>query len=142
MNPGVYLIEGGGFKVTGTGTLIADRVMIYNTSGPAMDADQVVISGDATVDWTPPDSGIYAGIAIFNDRSITNKKIEISGNGNTQITGTVYGAGAEVQLSGNGPTDVLGGAFIVYSMQVSGDGTFNIGDEDTGRLGATVYLVE
>jgi Flp pilus assembly protein TadG len=143
MSAGIYLIRGKGFKVSGNPKVVANNVMVYNSDGPDDDVDQFYISGDADVTWTPPTSGPWAGIAIFQQRNVEDKKIEISGNGETNIAGTIYARDGEVQLSGNGGTSFIGGAFVVNKMQISGDGTLNIGDDGSSSGGAgKVFLVK
>jgi hypothetical protein len=74
---------------------------------------------------------------------LADKKVQISGNGITEITCIIYAKSAEVQLSGNGPTKVLGGGFVAASMQISGDGDFTVGgDDQTEEGGQKVYLAE
>jgi len=143
MNPGVYIMEGGGFEISGNGDFEAYGVMLYNTGSDKKGWDKLQVSGNGMVRWTPPTSGPYAGMSIFYDRRIDDKKLQISGNGNMQITGTVYAAGAEVQLSGNGITDILGGAFVVRIMEISGNGDFSVGDDAAVTPGEVrVFLVE
>jgi Flp pilus assembly protein TadG len=147
--PGIYIIEGGGFKISSPVNITADGVMIYNagtniaadgtlgTSG----ADQILLSADSKVNWTPPTSGTYKGFCIFQHRALSDKKVQISGNGWCNITGIVYAASAEVQLSGNGGTQLLGGGFVARRMQISGDGTFSVGGGNPGGGGLKkVYL--
>lgn len=141
MEPGVYLIEGGGFKVSSNGVVQAEAVVIYNTDGPSADADQVLISGDATVTWSAPESGDYAGIIVFQDRAV-DKKVQISGNGDITAAGTIYAMSAEVQLSGNGTNEVAAGGVVASSLQVSGNCTFGAGAGSGGQTGSTVFLVE
>jgi hypothetical protein len=144
--PGIYYIQGGGFKISSTCTVNLNGVLIYNSHDNGSNGDQVLISGDATINWTPLDdpSSPYDGMSIFQSShsAMNGKKIEISGNGKTQIFGNVYGKTAEVQLSGNGPSDVLGGGFVVGKMQISGDGSFNVGIGGGGAGSGRVLLVK
>jgi hypothetical protein len=150
-NPGIYLIEGGGFKVTSKDVkIIANGVMIYNagsnissTTGElgTSGADQILMSADSTITWSPPTSGTYEGFAIFQHRQVDHK-IQISGNGGVMITGIIYAANAEVQLSGNGTTDVLGGGFVAKSLQLSGNGSFTVlGNTPGGKGFEKAWLV-
>jgi len=91
MNPGIYYMEGGGFTFSGTGSLTANGVMIYND--PLVSTDSIKITGSGSISITPPTTGIYAGISIFQDRTST-VGLTISGNGNMNITGTLYAAAA------------------------------------------------
>jgi hypothetical protein len=127
LNPGIYIMQGGGFNISGNGPVEGDGVMIYNMVAPDGDHGQVLMSGNGPVRLTPPTSGPYKGIGIFQQRSQIDV-VQISGNGNVQLTGVVYAASALVQLSGNGTTsiDTLGGSVVAKTLQVSGDGTFNV----------------
>lgn len=136
MNPGIYIMEGGGFHISGNGNLTAPTVLIYNTKrlssypngSVQQDADQISISGNGRITWTPPTTGTYTGISIFQDRAVADKSLKISGNGFMALSGLIYAPAAEVQLSGNGTTttEQLGGAYIASSMQISGNGTVNV----------------
>lgn len=123
--PGVYLRDGGGFQISGNADVTGTGVMLYNGGGA--NASQVKISGNGAVNLSAPTEGIYQGITIFQERSST-QVVQILGNGDVQLGGTVYAAGAKVQLSGNGSTtgNTLGGAYIARSMQVSVNGSFSI----------------
>ena len=145
-SPGIYHLQGGGFVVGGNGTVNLDGVMMYNTSGPGNDLDQILISADSQVNWTPIEGGDYDGMSIFQDRIVPigdQKKIQISGNGHANILGIIYAALGEVQLSGNGITDNIGGGFVALKMQISGNGTFAVGPgSGSGATGAKVFLIE
>jgi hypothetical protein len=145
--PGIYIIEGGGVKISTTppARVVMDQVMIYNTgtNDTLNNADQFYISSDAIVTWTPYQEAPYAGFGLFQNRLLSDKKVQISGNGSTNISAIIYAKSAEVQLSGNGTTTMLGGGFVAASMQISGNGDFTVGgDENTTAGGDKVYLVE
>src|SRR5688572_27987504 len=147
LSPGVYIIEGGGLKISTdpSARVIMEQVMVYNcgTNGGTSNADQFYISGNSTVIWTPIVGGTYDQFGLFQHRDLADKKVQISGNGITEITCIIYAKSAEVQLSGNGPTKVLGGGFVAASMQISGDGDFTVGgDDQTEEGGQKVYLAE
>jgi hypothetical protein len=122
--PGVYVLNGGGLTVSSGASLTGNGVVLYNTGGSS--GGSINISG-GIMNLTPPTSGPYQGISVFQDRSLSNA-VQISGNGSTQITGTVYAPAAAIQLSGNGTSnaDVLGGAYIASSLVVSGSASFSI----------------
>jgi hypothetical protein len=126
MQPGVYIMEGGGFQVSGLSTVLGTEVMIYNTSG-AYAAGAISINTLGKVALVAPLSGAYQGIGIFQDRSL-NQGIAITGNGLTAVGGTVYAPAAPVTLAGLAAVgvDTLGGAYICDTMQVSGIGGINI----------------
>ena len=117
-NP-IYYMEGGGFSVAGNGNLTANGVMIFNDNG----GGSINIAGNGKVTITPPASGTYQGISIFQDRSTSNT-VTVAGNGSMNISGTFYAAAATLQVSGNG--DTIGSQYISYDLQVAGNGTVNL----------------
>jgi hypothetical protein len=138
LTAGLYIMSGGGFQVSGNAQVVGDNVLIYNTTGStsgggilsltlgdSASAGPISIGGNANVSVTPPTSGPYAGIGFFQDRSVTTA-VQISGNGSLQIPGAIYAPAAAVQLSGNAAGNVPGGAYIVSSLQISGNGDVTV----------------
>jgi len=121
--PGVYYMDGGGFSYTGQGNLIANGVMIFNA--PKSNSDVINLSGLGSVTMSPPTSGTYQGISLFQQRSSTNT-ISLTGNGEMAVTGTFYTAGGTLAISGNGGGDVIGSQYISYNLNLGGNGEINI----------------
>jgi hypothetical protein len=74
--PGTYIIAGGGFFVCGSSTISAPNVLIYNTQDPTNTAgagaiDQIKLNTTGSVDLGPQDTGAYAGLTIFEDRTLS-----------------------------------------------------------------------
>jgi hypothetical protein len=126
MNPGIYYMQGGGFTFTGNGGLTALGVMIVNA--PQSTSDTISISGSTTgvIQMTPPTTGMYAGMTIWQSRSSTNT-VSITGNGNFTIAGTFYAQHGQLNVTGNGNNNVVGSQYISDTLVVNGNGTFNIG---------------
>jgi hypothetical protein len=109
MTSGVYVIKGGGFKVSGQGSVTGTGVSIVNTtslggpacagSGGTMGAFNV--SGNGNFSVTPPSSGALSDILVYQPAANT-KSLSISGNATLGITGTIYAPKAQVTVSGNG----------------------------------------
>jgi hypothetical protein len=123
MMPGVYYMQGGGFGFTGSGSLTANGVMIYNA--PVSTSDTVNIQGGANITFSPPTTGIYQGMAIFQDRTST-VPINIAGGGGMKITGTFYAAGATLKISGSGVNNTIGSQYISYDLSLGGLGNVTI----------------
>jgi hypothetical protein len=121
--PGIYYMDGGGFTYTGQGNLNAQGVMIFNA--PQSNSDVVNVSGSGSVNWTPPTTGIYQGISIFQDRDAT-ATVSVSGNGGMYITGTFYAADALMNISGSGTNNYIGSQYISYDLALGGNGNINI----------------
>jgi Flp pilus assembly protein TadG len=123
MMPGIYYMDGGGFSFTGLGALNAVGVMIVNA--PKSNSDNININGNGTINFSPPTSGIYAGISLWQVRSATNT-IYVSGNGTSTMSGTFYTANGTLNVSGNGANDVVGSQYISYNLTVGGNGDFAV----------------
>jgi hypothetical protein len=121
MNPGIYIMDGGGFSFTGLGSLSAIGVMIVNM--PQKSSDIININGSGSINLSPMTTGVYRGISLWQDRASTNQ-LNITGNGASQITGTFYAAHGTLNVGGNGSQDVLGSQYISYDMKVNGNGQF------------------
>src|SRR5207245_1285517 len=93
---GIYYLKGGGFSATGQGSLTGRDVLIYNA--PADVDDAISLTGTGSVQLTPPTTGTYNGISIFQDRN-SGAPISITGNGGLQLLGTIYAGGAAVKIT-------------------------------------------
>jgi hypothetical protein len=124
LQPGVYILQGGGLVVAGQSSLTGNGVMIYNT-GPGGVADPIQIGSTGPVNLTPPTSGTYTGISIFQDRRST-AAIQLTGGATFNLSGMVYAAGATALLSGNAAGNIIGGGYVCKGMEVSGNGSIRI----------------
>jgi hypothetical protein len=75
LNPGTYIMAGGGFFVCGSSTLSAPNVLIYNTQDPSNTSgagaiDQILLNTTGSVSLGPQTSGDYKGLTIFQDRDL------------------------------------------------------------------------
>jgi Flp pilus assembly protein TadG len=120
MLPGIYYMDGGGFNFSGQGNLVANGVMIYNDpSGPS---DNISLTGSngGSVTMSPPTSGTYKGMTLFQNRTATNV-MNISGNGSFSVTGTFYTADSLMNVSGNGDAHI-GSQYISRYLDLNGNG--------------------
>jgi hypothetical protein len=124
MQPGVYYMKGGGFSMTGQGNLVANGVIIYND--PKSPSDVINISGSngGSVTMSPPTSGKYKGLTLFQNRSET-QTLTVSGNGNFHMTGTFYAANALLTVTGNGAGQI-GSQYVSRLLDINGAGGLGI----------------
>ncbi len=133
LNPGIYILDGAGLDLAGSGTVTADGVMIYVTGTGAVN-----LTGNGAVNITPPNPSVntfagastYQGISIFQDRAST-KPGTITGNGNLNINGVIYTPSTKLTISGNG--DTIGSEVIVDTMVLAGHGVVKV-NRATGDL--------
>ena len=124
MNSGVYIIEGGGFTVSGNASVAGSGVMIVNAGSkyPATGGTygSITLTGNGSYNLSPPTTGTYAGIVFFQTRD-NSKALSLSGNA-AGMTGTVYAPDAQLAESGNA---ALNAAVIVDTLTISGNGVNN-----------------
>jgi Flp pilus assembly protein TadG len=132
--PGIYFLQGGGFTISGNSTSVSTAasetagVMIYN-NWQSRSMDVINLGGSGKLTLTPPRSGPYKGITIFQKRGTSSSaapSITIAAQGTTNIVGTIYGAYAKVNLSSQSSTNVLGGQIVADTLAVSGSVNVNI----------------
>ncbi len=75
LNPGTYIMAGGGFRVCGASALSAPNVMIYNTQDPTSPTgngalDQIELNATGSVNLGPQTSGVYQGLTLYQDPSL------------------------------------------------------------------------
>jgi hypothetical protein len=71
---------------------------------------------------TPPTSGLYKGLTLFQQRS-KDVPVNVQGNGSsTYIAGTFYAAGGLMSIAGNGGVSNIGSQYISRALNLSGNG--------------------
>jgi hypothetical protein len=124
MLPGIYYMDGGGFSVGGQGNLVANGVMIYNDPKAHSDAISISGSDSATVVMTPPTSGVYKGMTLFQNRTST-ADLSVTGNGGFSMAGTFYAANALMKVGGGGNSKI-GSQYISRYLSIVGNGAMTI----------------
>lgn len=124
MNPGIYIMDGGGFNVSGGPNITGNGIFIYNSSSTSPSSCGTVnIAGNAAETFSSPTSGLYQGILVAQDRSCPTT-VTLTGTGNLATDGTFYAPDAHLQLGG---TSAQAGtqAFLIADT-VGLNGTANI----------------
>lgn len=126
LGPGIYILLGGGLSVGGASRISGSGVMLYNTQGPGYAYQPVSISGSATVQLSAPTTGPYAGILVFQDRSVVaGGASSLGGAASMSLTGTLYLPTTGLTLGG-----ASGGAYtIIVSKTLSLSGASHINDD-------------
>jgi uncharacterized repeat protein (TIGR03803 family) len=128
-NPGIYVIEGGGLSVSGSGSLSGTGVFLFNagssyngtTDGGTFGS--ILLGGKGTISLSAPTSGPYAGVVLFQSPSNT-RALSLGGNGTGGLTGTIYAPSATVGLSGNAQ---LMGSLVASALSVTANaGAFQL----------------
>ena len=119
---GIYIIEGGGLTISGNASITGTGVMIVNAGSnypkTCGSYGSISLSGNGSYNLSPPTSGTYAGIVIFQPKDNT-KTLTLSGNA-AGMSGTLYAPAAKLSESGNAQLDA---SLIVDTLTISGNGT-------------------
>ena len=124
LDSGLYIIEGGGFSVSGNASVTGSGVTIFNagskypTTGGTYGS--ITLTGNGSYNLSPPTTGTYAGIVIFQSRDNTTA-LTLSGNA-SGMTGTIYAPVAALTESGNA---ALNASIDVDTLSISGNGVSN-----------------
>jgi hypothetical protein len=121
MAPGIYFLGGGSIDLDVNSLLDGDGVMIYDLQNNAID---VPVTG--FVNLTPPATGPYRGISVFEPR-LNGKEIHIQSQGNISMAGALYSATGEFDLRPGLPTTTYSfGAYVADLAEWSPPGIGNI----------------
>jgi Putative Flp pilus-assembly TadE/G-like len=125
--PGVYVLNGGGFTVSGGGAIQGDGVTFYNTGGGAYAYKPVAISGGTTGTLSAPESGSTEGILFFQDRTITtNANNAISGASTLNIKGALYFPTQHVDFSGGSSGSTGCNIIVASTITFSGPSSLSV----------------
>lgn len=126
--PGLYAMAGGGFSVGGMARVKGEEVCLYNGVNPyARRRDEavgsVIVTNSGILALTPPKSGSYAGLVIFQDRD-NDQGMTVSGGARLDAPdGTVYLPAASLTVSGSARSNA---PFVVLRLSVSGSAQMSV----------------
>lgn len=123
MQPGIYYLDGCGFSFSGQGSLTANGVMIFNDARGG-NSSNVSITGQGSVQMSPPTDGTYRGVLVFQKRT-DSAPVNVSGSGYYTVGGTFYAANALVKIDGNGDS-YIGSQYISRYLDLGGTGSLKI----------------
>ncbi len=103
-SPGTYIINGGGISISGGANVYGDGVTFYLT-GTSSSYKGVSISGGSNSFLGAPDTGTYAGILFYQDKTVTSSPSSgsgssIAGGSGVAVQGTLYFPTTNLQYSG------------------------------------------
>jgi hypothetical protein len=135
MDPGIYILKGGGLTVhTTSGELSGTGVAFINTNGPGNNADQfgiLNIHSGAVVHLSAPTTGPLQGILFYQDPSAgkvgTDYTNRLHSGSASTVTGTVYVPTQKIELSGSGATFTINGGVVAKTVLMQSDGTVILG---------------
>ena len=138
LNPGVYVIAGGGMTINSSAMLKGSAITIYNTAATAGNSwgcpsnnahSPITVTGQATMNLSAPTSGTYVGMLFFDDRSIYDSRAnKLVGGASSTFDGALYFRNSPLQFAGNNSTS---GYMVLVADTISINGTTTIGNNYT-----------
>jgi hypothetical protein len=132
LNPGMYILKGGGLTLNGTGTLNGSAVTFYNTcdSGSCASGTQgyqgITINAGTNSTLSAPTTGSWAAMLFIQDRNApTNRSSTFNGGATMTLTGTLYFPTQSVTFSGGATTSALYTNIVAWNITFAGSTTLN-----------------
>ena len=124
LNPGLYVISGGGLSVTGSSSISGIGVMIYNAGSTYPTAGGtyggITLSTTGNVNLSAPSTGPYAGVLFFQARTDPTV-FSITENSAMTLSGVIYASdAAPFTASGTTGRHGIDDAVVVNRLQMSG----------------------
>jgi Flp pilus assembly protein TadG len=153
LSPGTYIMDGGDFNVTGSGSLIADGVTIIltdSTPDPTSDYGTFSATGGKDMYFKAPTDGPYAGIAVYQDRNTpesasSSDRNFMGGTAGMTLDGVFYAPSRPIEFGGDGASDMSSGETCskIISYTISFAGTPDLGSNcsDSGTTAIGVGIV-
>lgn len=124
LNPGTYIMDGGGFTVNGGATVNGSGVTLVFTSSNGRDWANVTINGNANVNLTPMTYGPTRGIVVYADRNTPQgTSFKFNGGSNQYFGGAIYVPTGAVNFAGGANTSTT-------CTQVIGDTVTFVGNSN------------
>jgi Flp pilus assembly protein TadG len=100
LNPGVYVIQDGQFRVTETASMTGENVGFYLRGN----ATTLRFDSDTTIDLSAPLQGEMAGLLLFEDRSGPLLRTHrIASNNARRLIGTIYLSRGRLRIDATSP---------------------------------------
>ncbi len=127
LQPGTYVMAGGGFTKAGGANFVGDEVTIYVTENPTNPTGDGApkpfnLTGSGALDLSPPTSGLYEGITLWQDVAITDD-FKMTGS-NDLISGIFYAPGATLNISGDSQFGTV--QIVVNGFRLSGNAPLDL----------------
>jgi hypothetical protein len=134
LDPGVYIMRGTTIKPGGNGSLTGQGVTIF-----LMESAQIYINANEKVNLSPPTSGPYAGITIFQDHGNTSA-LTLNGGANSVLSGFIYAPDAPISYAGNSDMSGQGDCLRLVGKTVQMTGNSSVKSDCSAALGnRTMY---
>jgi hypothetical protein len=127
---GLYILNGGGLNISGSGDVNATGVTFFNT-GQGYAPSPINASGSGRLNLTAPTSGSYEGMLFIQDRNLTyGSRNYVAGSTSSVYSGTLYFPSTALTFTGSSSGSVT--AIVASSVTFNGSSVIN--NDPTGTL--------
>jgi hypothetical protein len=131
LQDGIYVLKGGGLKMQAGGRIQGEEVMFYNTGTAEYPWRPFDFHAGSTTNVSPPMSGAYKGVLVYNDRNVTSTDLNIfAGTPSTAFTGVLYFPSTNVRMTGDTSGAIHNMIFVARKVEFQGNTrieAFNLG---------------
>lgn len=130
-SPGVYIVDGGTFRVNAGATLQGTGVTFILT-GSGTNYATVNFNGNSTINLTAPTTGTYAGVLFYQDRRAPAGGVNVfNGGTGMNLKGVLYFPSQEIRFSG-GSSQITGACTRLFGRVVTFNGNADVGNDCSG----------
>ncbi|MBN9548888.1 MAG: pilus assembly protein [Alphaproteobacteria bacterium] len=129
LNPGTYIMRNVVIKPGGNGSLSGQGVTIF-----LMENSQLIINANEQVNLSPPTSGPYAGITIYQAHGNT-QALTLNGGSGSVVSGFIYAPDAAITYAGNSDMTAQGSCLRLVGDTVTMTGSSAVKSDCTAELG-------
>jgi Flp pilus assembly protein TadG len=129
LNPGTYILRNVTIKPGGNGSLSGQGVTIF-----LMENSQLYINANEQVNLSPPTSGPYAGITIYQAHGNT-QALTLNGGSGSVVSGFIYAPDAAITFAGNSDMNAQGSCLRLVADTVTMTGNSAVKADCTAELG-------
>ena len=124
-NPGLYVLDGVGLTINGASNVYGDGTSFYLSQKGGV-ADDITISGGATVILSAPSDGPLPGILFYHDRNGSGNIVHnLTGGANMQLNGIIYFPTTDLKFTGG--AELSESASIIIADEVTFTGDVHLG---------------
>jgi hypothetical protein len=133
-NDGIFYLASGGLNSASAQIVMANGetggLMIYVAGSGNGNTLSITGNPNSSVTLSPRTDGPYAGLVLFQSRTLTGD-MSISGNGQFNLSGTIYAPAARFTATGIGTASSIGSQWIARELYITGNGGINVTYTDT-----------
>ncbi|MEK6207333.1 MAG: pilus assembly protein TadG-related protein [Chloroflexota bacterium] len=139
LNPGVYILKGGGMDTGGNADVIGSGIFLYNTystypaaPGANPSCSTINLQGNSQMVLSAQTTGTWKNLLVYQDPACS-VEMKIGGNGTFDGTGSIYIPSAHFRFDGN-PSTLNGSQLIARTVDIqNGNITINYNPNTTAQ---------